>query len=97
MRRFYKSLYTQTLPTPESTMKSSPDTEEIPEFTEEEVERAIKRIKRHQAQGMDGITNDIIKLGGQIVLTYLTNIANNTLKTKKLLRHLSHKVLSEFE
>ena len=32
---FYKSLYTQTVPTPESTMKSSPDTEEIPEFTEE--------------------------------------------------------------
>ena len=24
---FYKSLYTQTVPTPESTMKSSPDTE----------------------------------------------------------------------
>ena len=39
---FYKSLYTQTMPTPGSTMKSSSDTEEIPEFTEEEVERAIK-------------------------------------------------------
>ena len=61
---FYKSLYTQTVPTPESTMKSSPDTEEIPEFTEEEVERAIKRMKRHKAQGVDGITSDIIKLGG---------------------------------
>ena len=46
---FYKSVYTQTVPTPESTMKSSPDTEEIPEFTEE-VERAIKRMKRHKAQ-----------------------------------------------
>ena len=34
----------------ESTMKSSPYTEEIPEFTEEEVERAIKRMKRHKAQ-----------------------------------------------
>ena len=61
---FGKSLYTQTVPTPESTMKSSPDTEEIPEFTEEEVERAMKRMKRHRAQGMDGITSDIIKLGG---------------------------------
>ena len=50
---FYKSLYTQTVPTPESTMKSSPDTEEIPEFTEEEVERAIKRMKRHKAQGVE--------------------------------------------
>ena len=36
------------MPTPESTMKSNPDTEEIPEFTEEEeeVERAIKQMKR---------------------------------------------------
>ena len=81
---FYKSLYTQTVPTPESTMKSSPDTEEIPQFTEEEVERAIKRMKRHKAQGVDGITSDIIKLGGPIVLTYLTNIFNNILKTKQI-------------
>ena len=71
---FYKSLYTQTMPTPESTMKSSPDTEEIPEITEE-VERAMKR---HKAQGVDGITSDIIKL------TYLTNIFNNILKTKQI-------------
>ena len=81
---FYKSLYTQTVPTPESTMKSSPDTEEIPEFTEEEVERAITRMKRHKAQGVDGITSDITKLGGPIVLTYLTNIFNNILKTKQI-------------
>ena len=81
---FYKSLYTQTVPTPESTMKSSPDTEEIPEFTEEEVERAIKRMKRHKAQGVDGITRHIIKLGGPIVLTYLTNIFNNIKKTKQI-------------
>ena len=81
---FYKSLYTQTVPTPESTMKSSPDTEEIPEFTEEEVERAIKRMKRHKAQGVDGITSDTIKLGGPMVLTYLTNIFNNILRTKQI-------------
>ena len=81
---FYKSLYTQTVPTPESTMKSSLDTEEIPEFTEEEVERAIKRMERHKAQGVDRITSDIIKLGGPVVLTYLTNIFNNILKTKQI-------------
>ena len=44
-------------------MKSSPSTEEIPDFTEDEVERAIKRMKRHKAQGLDGLTRDIIKLG----------------------------------
>ena len=81
---FNKSLYTQTVPTPESTMKSSPDTEEIPEFTEEEVERAIKRMKKHKAQGVDGITSDLINLEGPIVPTYLTNIFNNILKTKQI-------------
>ena len=50
------------MPTPESTMKSSPGTEEIPEFTEKEVERAIKRMKRHKTQGMDGVISDIITL-----------------------------------
>ena len=44
-------------------MKSSPDTEGIPDFTEEEVARAIKRMKRHNAQGMDRITSDIYKTG----------------------------------
>ena len=61
---FYKPVYTKTAPTPESTIKSSPDTEEIPKFTEEKVERAIKRMKRHIAQGIDGITSHIIKLEG---------------------------------
>ena len=45
---FYKSLYTQTVPIPEIAMKSSPDTEEIAKFTEE-VERAIKRMKKTQS------------------------------------------------
>ena len=54
------------------------------ELTEEEVESVIKRMKRHKALQMDGITCDIIKLGAQRVLTYLTNIFNNILKTKQM-------------
>ena len=41
-------------------------------------------MKRHKAQEMDGITSYIIKLGGPIVLTYLTNIFSNILKTKQI-------------
>ena len=41
-------------------------------------------MKRHKARGVDGITSDIMKLGGPIILTYLTNIFNNTLKTKQI-------------
>ena len=46
--------------------------------------RAIKRMNRHKAEGLDGITCDIIKLLGQIVLTYLTNIFNITLRTNQI-------------
>ena len=63
LKNIRRLVYTQTVPTPDSTMKWSPDTEEIPEFTEEEVETAIKRMKRHKDQEMDEITSDIIKLG----------------------------------
>ena len=65
-------------------MKSSPDTEDIPEFTEEEAERAMKRMKRHKAHGMDGITSDITRPGGYTVFTYLTDIFNKILKTKQI-------------
>ena len=41
-------------------------------------------MKRHKAQGVDGIRIDIIKLGGPTVFTYLTNIFNNILKTKQI-------------
>ena len=61
---FCKSLYNQTVPTPESIMKSSPDREEMSEFTDKEVEMAIKRMKRHKAHGTVGITSVIINLGG---------------------------------
>ena len=44
-------------------MKSSPNTEEIPECTKVEVEMATKGMKRHKAHGTDGTTSDI-KLGG---------------------------------
>ena len=44
-------------------MRSSPDAEEISEFTEKEMEKAMKRMKRHNGHCMDGITSDIIKHG----------------------------------
>ena len=45
---FYKSLYIQIVLTPDSTMKSSPVTERIPEFTEEDVEKTTKKMKKHK-------------------------------------------------
>ena len=54
------------------------------------MERPIKRMRRHKAQGIAGITSDVIKpgeggWGGEpIVLTYLTNIYNIILKAKQI-------------
>ena len=65
-------------------MKPSPATEEIPEFNEE-VGRAIKRMeKKNKTHGKDGITSSIIKLDGQSVLNYLTNIFNVILKIEQI-------------
>ena len=85
---FCKSLFTQTVPTLENTLKSSPDTEEVPKFTDEEVERAIKRMQRQTAH-RDGWNykwyyKTGVGVGGQIVLTYLTNIFSNILQTKQI-------------
>ena len=54
------------MPTTEITIKSSPDTEKIPESTDEEVEMAIKSMNRHKAHGMDGTGSDIMKLGNNL-------------------------------
>ena len=64
-------------------MKSSTDTDEIPDFSKE-VGRAIKRINRPKAHRMDGIPPNNIKLGRPSVLTYLKNISNNILMTNQI-------------
>ena len=65
-------------------MFCSQGAEDIPKFTEEEVEKAIESMKRHKVNGMDGIRSDIAKLGAEIILTDLTNIFDNILKTKQI-------------
>ena len=55
---FYKSLYSQTMPSLKSAMKSSPDTNEVPKFTEDKVEMAIRRMNRRKSHRIFGITSD---------------------------------------
>ena len=66
------------MPTPESTMNSNPDTEEMSGFTEEGAEKAITRLKRHKVHEMNGITSGVINLGGQGII-YIPDIFNNIL------------------
>ena len=50
-------------------MKWGPDIEDIPKFTEEEVERATIKKEKHKAREIDGFRSDIVNLDGQSVTT----------------------------
>ena len=79
---FYKSLYTQLVHTPENKMKSIQDTKEDIRVLRRRTVKDINFVKRHKTHGMDGITSNNINLRRGSVLTHLTNIVNNILKTK---------------
>ena len=46
------------------------------EITELEVQKAIKKLKCGKACGLDGITAEILKAGGQDVVLFLTRMFN---------------------
>ena len=46
------------------------------EITELEVQKAIKKLKCGKACGLDGITAEILKAGGQHVVIFLTRMFN---------------------
>ena len=45
-------------------------------ITTEEVENAIKRLNRHRATGPDGLSGELFKGGGPIVVEYITEMLN---------------------
>ena len=65
-------------------MESSPDTDEVPPFTEKEIEHALKKMRKMKAPGNDGITSDIIKMGGQNTIAYITKAFNNILYSQQI-------------
>ena len=79
---FYKSLYTQTVPTPESTMKSSPDTEK--NVCRRSSEKSHKKDEKTQSPRNGWNHKTYYKTREAVVLTYLTNIFNNILKTMQI-------------
>ncbi|GFN90437.1 hypothetical protein PoB_001694300 [Plakobranchus ocellatus] len=81
---FYKKLYEQTTPDQLTTLTSSPDKEEIPPFLEEEVEETLDEMKKKKAPGNDGITSNVMKIGGRQVIRYMTKVYNKVLKSKEI-------------
>jgi len=81
---FYEKLYSSSIPTPKDIIKESCDLEEPPPITIKEVENALKKMKHNKAPGPDGITTDLIRIGGTPVTEFLTKIFNKIMTTKQI-------------
>ena len=84
---FEKHLNTQFPHDEDALREFEPDTENvtehIPPITEQEVENSIKRLSNRNAPGIDGITSELIKSGGDMMITILKILFNKIIKTEK--------------
>ena len=81
---FYTDLYsTQNSQTTFIRNSGEPDTE-APSITSDEVRRALKDMTRGKAAGEDGITVDLIKDGGDIMLEKLAALYTQCLTTSSV-------------
>jgi hypothetical protein len=53
-----------------------------PDILKQEVEQAIKTSACNKAAGIDGITSEVIKAGGEIIIYWLTHIFNKAWKER---------------
>ncbi|GFN92475.1 RNA-directed DNA polymerase (reverse transcriptase) domain containing protein [Plakobranchus ocellatus] len=83
-KSFYKMLYESTLPTPTNCEKESPDSDEVPPFTTNEVKSCLLAMSKKKAPGPDDITSDILLFGDEPGLKYLTSCFNEILKSRKI-------------
>ena len=83
-KSFYEKLYEKTVSNTPNLLNSSPDKDEVPNFTKEEVKKCLKEMSKNKAPGPDEITSDVISLGGESLLEYLTKTYNHILKTKTI-------------
>ncbi|GFO32255.1 endonuclease-reverse transcriptase [Plakobranchus ocellatus] len=83
-KSFYETLYESTLPTPTNCENESPDSDKVPPFTTNEVKSCLLAMSKKKAPGPDDITSDILLLGDEPVLKYLTSYFNEILKSRKI-------------
>lgn len=81
IKEFYEDLYgDQEDREPRTTQEPA----EWQEIMKEEVEWAIKNTKEGKSGGMDRISMEMLKAGGETVIDYLTHIFNKCMKEGKL-------------
>lgn len=88
--RFYKNLYSKK----ENRMKEGEKLEckykieeveeEIPEILYAEVETVVKSLKMEKSAGTEGITNEQIKYGGEMLIKHITKLINKIVTAKKI-------------
>jgi len=82
---FYQDLYSsKTEGDLDEERVMSPENSEIPPITQEEVNEAIKQMKKNKAPGIDEITSDIIKEGGKETVTQLVKLYNQIMQERKI-------------
>ena len=80
--KFYQELYSsrKTVAPPTEFR----NTEEVPPFLPEEVSSALNNMKNSKAPGLDGLTSEMIKLGGEQIIKEITELFNKILQSKKI-------------
>ncbi|GFO27198.1 endonuclease-reverse transcriptase [Plakobranchus ocellatus] len=94
---FYRKLYEQTTTDQPTTLTSSPDKGEIPPFLEEEVKESLDEMRKKTTPENDGITNDVMKIGGPQVIKDMTKVFNEVLKRATARIHIDNQISEAFE
>ena len=86
---FYSKLYTSTLPQSDQTHDPNStigNNEEVPHILTCEVRTALKELKNNKCPGDDGIYNEYIKLGQEVLIPVLTQLFNEIITTEVIPR-----------
>ena len=54
------------------------------EISEEDVRKAVKKLKGGKSPGVDGITNEMLKCGGECLLEWLWKVSNACVVEEKV-------------
>ena len=73
--QFYQELYTSKAQCTYLAQQTE-ENEEVPMFLKEEIEFALRKMKPNKAPGIDQLTSDIIKLGGEEAIHQTQKIFN---------------------